>query len=60
MKHIDINQNEVTDISQIGLSAKVIVRLESSKDKKSKEENASGTGYLSDDDEGRDEEFQNQ
>jgi hypothetical protein len=60
MKHTDINQNEVTDINQIGLSAKGIVKWESSKDNKSKEENTSGTGYLSDDDEGRDEEFQNQ
>jgi hypothetical protein len=36
------------------------VREESSKDKQIKPENASGTGYLCDDDEGRDEEFQNQ
>jgi hypothetical protein len=60
MTQTNSKQREVTDNNPFGLSAKGIVREESSKDTKIKIENASGTGYLCDDDEGRDDEFQNQ
>jgi hypothetical protein len=71
MKHTDLKQSEITDDSLIGLSAELKELSNEGKSshegkdrnflwlsKEGKKINASGTGYLCDDDDGRDDEFQ--